>query len=103
MVNLNIKELNITQIIKKQYDGLIKVKNDAKCAALAEKNYGSLKNYQDAVFLCLGTGIGGSCFMQGKELIPTRNSGFVVFSFNVVTNNNIKETNSKHITKQACE
>ncbi len=78
IVNLNIKQLDIASIIKKEYGGPIIVKNDGKCAALAEKTYGSLKSYQDAVFLCLGTGIGGSCFVQGKELTPIRNSGFEI-------------------------
>ena len=37
--------------------------------------YGALNSYQDAVFLCLGTGIGGAVLMGGKELEPIRNSG----------------------------
>ncbi len=78
MVNLGIEELEIVNIIKKVFQGSIQVKNDAKCAALAEKTYGSLKQYKDAVFLCLGTGIGGSIFMQGQELKPIRNSGFEI-------------------------
>ena len=54
----------------------IKIRNDAKCAALAEKKYGALKNYKDCIFLCIGTGIGGAAFLNGKMLEPNGFSGF---------------------------
>lgn len=78
MVNLEIQELAIENMIKKIFQGCVQVKNDAKCAALAEKTYGSLKPYQDAIFLCLGTGIGGSIFIQEQEIRPSRNPGFEI-------------------------
>ena len=56
----------------------INIRNDAKCAAVAEKTYGSMKDYDDAVFLTLGTGIGGAVFMGGKLLEPKRYSGFEI-------------------------
>lgn len=54
----------------------MQIKNDAKCAALAEKNYGSMKKYDDCVFLCIGTGIGGAAFLNGELLQPKRFDGF---------------------------
>lgn len=54
----------------------MKIRNDAKCSALAEKMYGSLKNYSDALFICIGTGIGGAAFMNDKLLEPSGFSGF---------------------------
>ena len=78
MVNLGIKELDITNIIQKVYNGKITIRNDAKCAGLAEKIYGSLENYDDCVFLCLGTGIGGSVFVNGKQLEPKRYPAFEI-------------------------
>ena len=33
----------------------IKIKNDAKCAAIAENTYGSLKQYANSVFSYNGT------------------------------------------------
>ena len=78
LVNLGINELDITKIIKKEFNGKIQINNDAKCAGLAEKQYGSLKDYDDAVFMCLGTGIGGAVFLGGKELKPKRNPGFEI-------------------------
>lgn len=76
LVNLGIKELDITNILYYHFHLPVKVKNDAKCAGLAEKKIGSLKQYQDAVFLCLGTGIGASVYIREKELTPMRNSRF---------------------------
>lgn len=76
LVNLGIQELDITQTIHKICDLPVQIFNDAKCAALAEKEYGAIKNDEDSVFLCLGTGIGGAVFMEDKLLTPKRHSGF---------------------------
>lgn len=78
VVNLGIKEFNIADKVKEALGGNIEIKleNDGKCAALAEKFNGSLKEYDDCVFLCIGTGIGGAVFFNGKFVRPKRNSGF---------------------------
>lgn len=89
LVNLKIKEFDITSILKEHFDIPVILKNDAKCAGLAEKTYGALKEYQDAVFLCLGTGIGASVFMNGKELKPIQNSGMEIGHM-VIDKNGIK-------------
>lgn len=54
----------------------MQIKNDAKCAALAEKHYGTMQKYDDCLFLCIGTGIGGAAFLKGEMLEPKRFSGF---------------------------
>ena len=46
----------------------IKLQNDAKCAAIAENQYGAIKGYENSIFLTLGTGIGGAVIVQGKLL-----------------------------------
>lgn len=89
IVNLEIKEFDIISILERHFDIPIKLKNDAKCAGLAEKTYGALKEYQDAVFLCLGTGIGASVFMNGKELKPIQNPGMEIGHM-VIDKNGIK-------------
>lgn len=76
--NLGIKNLNIENELKKVFNIPIYLQNDAKCAAIAEKEFGSLKNYEDAIFLIIGTGIGGAVFLDGKLLKPKRYSGFEV-------------------------
>lgn len=67
VVNLGIKEFNITQKLREAFgskDLKINLQNDGKCAALAEKYKGSLKEYNDCAFLCIGTGIGGAAFFR---------------------------------------
>lgn len=74
--NLNLKNFNIVGFLKEQLNVPIYIRNDGKCAALAEKKYGAMKNYDDCVFINIGTGIGGAVFMGGKLLEPKRFSGF---------------------------
>lgn len=89
LINLKIKEFYISSILMEHFDIPVLLKNDAKCAGLAEKTYGALKEYQDAVFLCLGTGIGASVFMNGKELKPIKNPGMEIGHM-VIDKNGIK-------------
>lgn len=76
LVNLGIQELNITETIERICDVPVQILNDAKCAGKAEKEYGALRNEEDGVFLCLGTGIGGAVFIEDKLLTSKRHSGF---------------------------
>lgn len=81
IVNLGITNFNIEEKLKKAFGEnscktIIKLGNDGKCAGLAEKHMGSLKEYSDCVFLCIGTGIGGAVFIDNKFLKPKRNAGF---------------------------
>lgn len=63
--------------IQKKIENIeISLRNDAKCAALAEKEYGILKEYKDAIFMTVGTGIGGAYFNNHKLIEPVRNAGF---------------------------
>lgn len=66
--NLEIKEYNIVANLSKKLKGHIQIKNDAKCAAIAEYKYGCLKQYKRSLFLTLGTGIGGAVVINGKLL-----------------------------------
>lgn len=76
--NLGIENFKIVEELRKQFDIPIYLENDAKCAAIAEKKYGSLKQYDDALFLIIGTGVGGAAFLKGELLKPKRYSGFEV-------------------------
>ena len=76
--NLHIKNFNIVSEINKYFNIKVMLRNDAKCAAIAEKEYGSLKKYEDAVFLTIGTGIGGAVFLNGNLLRPKRFEGFEI-------------------------
>ena len=50
-VNLGINEYDIVEKLSKKIKLPIKIKNDAKCAAIAENKYGCLKNYKRSIFL----------------------------------------------------
>ena len=76
--NLGIENLNIEKEIKKEFNVPIFLQNDAKCAAIAEQKLGSLKGYDDSIFLIIGTGVGGAVILNGKLLKPKRFSGFEI-------------------------
>lgn len=67
-VNLGVKNYNLAQNLKTEIDLPIKIRNDAKCAAIAESKIGALKDYKRSIFLTLGTGIGGAVIINGKLL-----------------------------------
>lgn len=67
-VNLGLKNYKIIGELQKKIDLPIKIRNDAKCAAIAESTYGSLKDYNRVLFLTLGTGIGGAVIINNKLL-----------------------------------
>jgi glucokinase len=102
LVNLGIREFDITSFFRKMTDVPIQIRNDAKCAGLAEKKYGALKPYEDAVFLCLGTGIGGSAFLQGKELIPKRNPGLEIGHMIIKKDGNLCKCGKKGCFETYC-
>lgn len=79
VVNLKIKEFDLWGKLKNHYKNTpIIIKNDGKCAATAEKLYGNMSKYEDAIFICLGTGVGGAVFLGGKMLEPQICSGFEI-------------------------
>ena len=63
--NLNLKDFKLVERLKECYSIPIHMRNDGKCAALAEKVYGSMKEYDDCVFINIGTGIGGAVIIDG--------------------------------------
>lgn len=67
-VNLGIEDYDIVKELNKKIKLPIKIRNDAKCAALAENKYGCLKNHKRTIFLTLGTGIGGAVIINNKLL-----------------------------------
>lgn len=69
-VNLGLKNYEIVKNLQEKIQLPIKIRNDAKCAALAENTYGALKSYDRSVFLTLGTGIGGAVIIH-NELLDT--------------------------------
>lgn len=50
----------------------VSIENDANCAALAEVSYGAAKDVDNALFIVIGSGIGGAVIIK-KELIKGKN------------------------------
>lgn len=59
---------DLAKELEEQYHIPVKIQNDAICAAKAEKKYGNLQEVKKAVFLCLGTGIGGATIVEDTIL-----------------------------------
>ena len=74
--NLGISHFYLPQILEEKLGIKIQIRNDGKCAGLAEVKYGALKEYDDSLFICLGTGIGGAAFLNKKLLEPQGYAGF---------------------------
>lgn len=85
-VNLGIEDYNIVEQLGKQINIPIVIKNDAKCAAMAENKYGCIKQYSNALFLTLGTGIGGAAIFDNQLLDPKHLPGFE-FGHMIITRN----------------
>lgn len=69
-VNLGLKNYDIIKKLQEKIHLPIQIRNDAKCAAIAENVYGALKSYDRSIFLTLGTGIGGAVIIH-NELLDT--------------------------------
>ena len=85
-VNLGLENYDIVGAISKEFDLPIRIKNDAKCAAIAENTYGSIKDYNNVLFLTLGTGIGGAAIVDNQLLSPEHVPGFE-FGHMIITRN----------------
>lgn len=67
-VNLGMEHDPIVEKLVSKIKIPISIRNDAKCAAMAENRYGCLQPYQNSIFLTLGTGIGGAVIVDNKLL-----------------------------------
>jgi len=75
-VNLGIENYDLATKLEKILKIPVKLKNDAKCAALAEQKYGELNGFENSIFLCIGTGVGGAAIHEGKLLEPEGVPGY---------------------------
>lgn len=74
--------MEIVKPLEEKFNTSIILRNDAKCAAIAEKKIGSIKNFDNAVFLTLGTGIGGAIYLDGEMILPRMEIGHMVMDIN---------------------
>lgn len=88
-VNLQIIGDNIQKCLQECFKIPVYIKNDAKCAAICEKEYGSLKPYENAIFLTIGTGIGGAIFINSR-LLETKENDTAEVGHMVIQKNGIE-------------
>ena len=69
---------DLASILSKEFNVPVYLKNDVKCSAMCEKKIGSLKNYDNCIFITLGTGIGAAYFYKNEMVIPNKYPGFEI-------------------------
>ena len=85
-VNLGIENYELANRLEQKLHIKVKLRNDAKCSSLAEQKYGELAGFENSVFLCIGTGIGGAVIYNGKLLEAKGVPGFE-FSHTIIQKN----------------
>ncbi|RCK71702.1 MAG: Glucokinase [Ignavibacteriae bacterium] len=59
-------EINVGEILFKEFRLPVLIENDANVAALGEAKYGAGINFKDFLFVIWGTGVGGGIILDGK-------------------------------------
>jgi len=62
------KKVSLARLMRKHFKTLIRIDNDGNAMALGECLVGAARSYRYALFLTLGTGIGGGILIDGKLL-----------------------------------
>lgn len=70
-----IHDFPIVDDLEKTFNLPVSIENDANCAGLCEKNIGVAQNYDNVACLVLGTGVGGSLFLNGSLYRGSANRG----------------------------
>ena len=73
--NLKWKDFQIGETVSKLTGLKVKIANDANVAALGEVKFGAAKEFDDAVLLTLGTGVGGGIVVDGKLVEGNKSAG----------------------------
>lgn len=78
IIYIDNEKFDLINILKREFNIPIYLKNDVKCSAICEKKIGSLKEYNNCIFITLGTGIGGAYFYKNELVVPNKYQGFEV-------------------------
>lgn len=73
--NFGWTNLAIAEKLQKVTGIPVKITNDANAAALGEAIFGSSKEYNDSVFITLGTGVGGGVIINKKIFAGNKGAG----------------------------
>ena len=80
------KEFNLPKILFKEFNIPTYLKNDVKCSSLCEKTIGNINEYDNSIFMTLGTGIGGAYFYKNELVVPNKYQGFEIGHMVIETN-----------------
>lgn len=78
VIEVGHKTFNIPAKMQEKYGVPTYLKNDVKCSSLCEKSIGNLHNYENALFLTLGTGIGGAYYYNNELMKPNTYQGLEI-------------------------
>lgn len=67
-------EVPIAEIMQKEFNVPVKVDNDVRCAALAERSYGAGSGCKNLICITVGTGIGSGLIINGKIVRGSSNA-----------------------------
>lgn len=73
------RENNLVQFLEDQYGLPVTIQNDARCALLCEKAYGTLADCRSAVLFVLGTSVGSAVLIDGALYEGTRKKAGMFF------------------------
>ena len=74
--NLGWENFKICDELSRLLGGItVKIGNDANVAALGEVKFGAARNYNSAVMITLGTGVGGGIVIDGKLVEGNKGAG----------------------------
>ena len=66
--NLGFDHVDLAGLIRRHTDRRFVICQDAHAASVAELTLGSMKGARNAVYLCVGTGLGGDVIIGGKSM-----------------------------------
>lgn len=78
VVTKNGQTIDLPNVLSKEFGVPTYLKNDVKCSAMCEKMLGNLKQYDNCIFMTLGTGIGGAYFYKNELVTPNKYQGFEI-------------------------
>lgn len=74
--NLGWENFRICDELSRLMGGMtVKIGNDANVAALGEVRFGAARNYNSAIMITLGTGVGGGIVVDGKLIEGNKGAG----------------------------
>jgi len=88
-LNMDFGNVPLRSMLKKKFHKPVYIQNDARCAALAELQFGAGKSFKNLTLLTLGTGIGGAIVINKKLYLGNGTAGEVG---SMQINNNLFES-----------